>query len=95
MDKYRDRDLGDEDRMSLEDPLGIAREPVTKDDRIRASHDEDSIRRRRRRALGDDEPVETNGLGALNSDSDGASGIDMGYGGEGTDIAPPSSKRRG
>ena len=26
-----------EDRMALDDPLGIAREPVTKDDRIRAS----------------------------------------------------------
>jgi hypothetical protein len=30
----------------------------------------------------------TNGLGELNSDPDGVSGIDMGYGGEGTDIKP-------
>jgi hypothetical protein len=84
----RDRDFGDEDRMTLDDPLGIAQEPVSKDSSIRASYDEDSVRRRRRRALGDDEPEVTNGLGELDGDPDGVSGIDMGYGGEGTDIKP-------
>ena len=84
----RDRNDANEDRMSLDDPLGIAHEPVRPEGNIRASNDAESIRRRRRRALGDDEPEETNGLGALNGDPDVASGIDMGYGGEGTDIKP-------
>jgi len=30
----------------------------------------------------------TDGLGDLNNDPDGSAGIDMGYGGEGTDIQP-------
>ena len=82
----RDRNSG-EDRMDLDDPLGIAREPVTKDDRIRASGDEDSVRRRRRRALGEDAPEESRmGLGDLDDDPLGATGIDMGGAGKGTDI---------
>jgi hypothetical protein len=81
-----DRNSG-EDRMDLDDPLGIAREPVTKDDRIRASSDEDSVRRRRRRALGEDTPEESRmGLGDLDDDPLGATGIDMGGAGKGTDI---------
>jgi hypothetical protein len=77
----------DDDRMDLESPLGLAGEPVPKDDRIRASTDEESVRRRRSRMLGDsgDDRL-TDGLGDLNTDPDGAAGIDMGYGGEGTDI---------
>ena len=77
----------DDDRMDLESPLGISGQPVTRDDRIHASNDEESVRRRRARALeteGDDRL--TDGLGDLNTDPDGAAGIDMGYGGEGTDI---------
>ena len=83
----RDRTSGDDDRMDLDDPLGIAREPVTKDDRIRASSDEDSVRRRRRRALGEDAAEESRlGLGDLDDDPLGATGIDMGGAGKGTDI---------
>ena len=80
----------DDDRIDLENPLGISGEPVTKDDRIRASDDEESVRKRRARAgIGyhtDDR--HTDGLGDLNTDLDGAAGIDMGYGGEGTDVKP-------
>ena len=81
----RDRTPGD-DRIDLEDPLGIAREPVPKDDRIRASSDEDSSRRRRRRALGEDVEEGATGLGDLDDDPLGATGIDMGSAGKGTDI---------
>ena len=87
MDKPdRDRDLGDEDRMTLDDPLGIAREPVTKDDRIRASSDEASVRRRRKRAgIGTELEKRSTGLGDLDMDPKGATSIDMGYGGQGND----------
>ena len=83
----RDRDLGpDDDRMTLDDPLGIAHEPVSPDGSIRASMDEDSVRRRRKRALGEDVEVRT-GLGELDGDP-GVTGIYMGSGGHGTDITP-------
>jgi hypothetical protein len=77
----------DDDRMDLDSPLGISGTDVPKDDRIRASNDEESVRRRRARALGDtgDDRL-TDGMGDINTDLDGAAGIDMGYGGEGTDI---------
>jgi hypothetical protein len=83
------RDRTPDDRIDLEDPLGIAREPVTKDDRIRASSDADSVRRRRRRALGEDVEESQMGLGDLDDDPSGATGIDMGGGGKGTDIKRP------
>jgi len=87
-DNYRDRDPGDEDRMTLDDPLGIAREPVTHDDRIRASNDEESVRRRRKRAgIGPDLEPRSTGLGDLDMDPNGATSIDMGYGGEGNSIS--------
>jgi hypothetical protein len=83
----RDRDSG-EDRMDLDDPLGIAQQPVpvTSEDRIRASGDEDEVRRRRRRALGQDVEESRLGVGDLDDDPLGATGIDMGSGGKGTDI---------
>ena len=80
----------DDDRIDLESPLGISGEPVPKDDRIRASDEEESVRRRRARAgLGHEvEERRSTGLGDINTDPDGAAGIDMGYGGEGTDVKP-------
>ena len=86
----RDRGSDADDRIDLESPLGLAGEPVEKDDRIRASNDEESVRRRRQRAgLGHKvEERHSTGLGDLNVDPDGAAGIDMGYGGEGTDLKP-------
>jgi hypothetical protein len=82
-----DRDSG-EDRMDLDDPLGIAQErvPQTGEDRIRASSDEDEVRRRRRRARGEDVEESRLGVGDLDEDPLGATGIDMGGGGKGTDI---------
>jgi hypothetical protein len=80
----RDRDFdSDDDRMTLDDPLGIAHEPVTPDGTIRASNDEESVARRRRRALGEDFEVRTDE--GLDGDP-GVAGIDMGAGGSGTDI---------
>jgi hypothetical protein len=79
------RDFGSEDdRMELDDPLGIANAPVTPEGNIRASNDEESVRRRRKRALGEDVEVRT-GLDELDGDP-GVAGTDMGAGGSGTDI---------
>jgi hypothetical protein len=81
----RDRGFdSDDDRINLDDPLGIAQEPVTPEGTIRASNDEESVRRRRKRALGEDVEVRT-GLDELDGDP-GVAGIDMGAGGSGTDI---------
>jgi hypothetical protein len=76
----------DTDRNDLDDPLGIARTPVAPDPSIHAEDDEASRRRRRERALSSDNEEPATGLGDRNTDLDGAAGIDMGYGGEGTDI---------
>jgi hypothetical protein len=81
----RDRDKTDPDRLDLEDPLGIAREPVAKDERIRASMDKDSVRRRRRRALGS-KVEEHRTIPGESDDPEGATGADMGSGGDGHGI---------
>ena len=73
-------------KRDLEHPLDIADEPIERGGRIHATNDEESIRKRRKRALGDEGDELTDGLGDLNVDPDGAAGIDMGYGGEGTDV---------
>jgi hypothetical protein len=84
-----DRDRKDDD-TTLDSPLGIAGTPVTPDapDHLRAQDDEASIRRRRARAgIGPDlDPNHASGMGDVNTDADGAAGIDMGYGGEGTGV---------
>lgn len=80
----------DLDRNDLESPLGLADEPIVKtpEDHIENSGDPAS-RRRRARALGEDGiDRHSTGLGDVNVDPDGAAGIDMGYGGEGTDVKP-------
>jgi len=78
----------DNDRIDLESPLGLADQPInpSAQDHLESSSDP-SQRRRRARALGED-GIEnpTDGLGDINVDPDGAAGIDMGYGGEGTDV---------
>jgi hypothetical protein len=85
----RDRKTGD---VNLEDPLGIAQTPVpseARDHLPEPTDDEAAVRRRRARAGldgHDDRPRP--GMGDVNVDSDGAAGIDMGYGGEGTDVKP-------
>ena len=81
------RDTHDPDQLDLESPLGLADEPIatTDADHVEGSHDP-SMRRRRARALGED-GIERDHTGTdVNADPDGAAGIDMGYGGEGTDV---------
>ena len=91
--RERDRDDDREDRMELDDPLGIARTPVTHDECIRASSDEESVRRRRKRAgIGPEFEERSTGLGDLDLDPHGATGIDMGYGGEGTNVSDKGTK---
>jgi hypothetical protein len=83
-----DRDPKDDN--TLDSPLGIAGSPVTPDapDHLKAQDDEASIRRRRARAgLGPDaDDRTTNGKGDLQPDHKGATGIDMGGGGDDTGI---------
>jgi len=78
--------------IDLESPLGLADQPIvtTPADHVENSSDP-SLRRRRARALGED-GIERDHTGSdTNADPDGAAGIDMGYGGEGTDV---STRRR-
>jgi hypothetical protein len=81
----RNRNRDDRD---LESPLGLADEPIVKSagDHLE-SHADPTARRRRARALGED-GIERRAdpQAEDNIDPDGAAGIDMGYGGEGTDI---------
>jgi hypothetical protein len=83
-----DRDRKDDN--TLDSPLGIAGSPVTPDapEHLKAQDDEASIRRRRARAgLGPDaDDRTTDGLGDLQPDHKGATGIDMGAGGDDTGI---------
>jgi hypothetical protein len=75
---------------TLDSPLGIAGSPVTPDapEHLKAQDDEASIRRRRARAgLGPDaDDRTTDGLGDLQPDHKGATGIDMGAGGDDTGV---------
>jgi hypothetical protein len=84
----KNRDDRDPDRIDLESPLGLTDEPITTNpsDHLESSSDP-AKRRRRARALGED-GIErpASGMGDVNVDPDGAAGIDMGYGGEGTDV---------
>ena len=72
-----------EEQNDLENPLGIAGTPVTPDapEHLRASDDEEEVRRRRKRAMAaeNDEPDSTGtGMGDVNFDHKGATGIDLG-----------------
>lgn len=81
------RDERDEDRIDLQNPLGLADEPIvtTDADHVEGAADP-SQRRRRARALGEDGLEPGRSGSDVNVDPDGAAGIDMGYGGEGTDV---------
>jgi hypothetical protein len=75
------------DRPNLEDPLGIADEPIVQKPEDQLPHGDHASRKRRTRALGEDGiDRRSTGLGDLNTERDGATGIDMGYGGSGTDV---------
>lgn len=82
----------DKDRQDLETPLGIADEPIAKTSADQLPENPDpSSRRRRARALGEDGiDRHSSGIGDVDPDADGASGIDMGYGGDGTNVKPGS-----
>ena len=76
----------DQDTNDLESPLGLADEPIvrTAEDHLDSSSDPSS-RRRRARALGED-GIDRNSSGSSQDEHDGATSIDMGYGGDGTNI---------
>ena len=82
-----DHDRRDDD-LDLEDPLGIAHEPVEHDERIHSSNDPRSVRRRRERALGP-RSTERRTIVGESGAPEGATGIDMGGGGDGTGIKQP------
>ncbi len=79
----------EKDRLDLESPLGLADEPIVKTDadHLSSTTSDSSSRRRRARALGED-GIERTPTIDVDTDADGASSIDMGYGGDGTDIKP-------
>jgi hypothetical protein len=91
MDKrHPNIDESESDQIDLEDPLGIAGTPVPHDERIHASNDEESIRKRRARAgLGTELEERYTGL---EEHEGGATGIDMGYGGQGTNVSDKGTK---
>ena len=76
------------DRTDLESPLGLADEPIVTTPSDHLETDSGSNRRSRARALGEDGiERQSTGIGDLTADEhDGATGIDMGSGGDGTDI---------
>jgi hypothetical protein len=91
--------MADRDRKednTLDSPLGIAGSPVTPDapEHLKAQDDEASIRRRRARAgLGPDaDDRTTDGMGDLQPDHKGATGIDMGAAGDDTNISDRGTK---
>jgi hypothetical protein len=76
-----------DDDTDLADPLGIADEPIAQKPDDHLTPGTHASRKRRARALGEDGiDRRSTGLGDLNTEHDGATGIDMGYGGSGTDI---------
>lgn len=76
----------DKSRIDLESPLGLTDEPIVTTPSDHLEGGDPASRRRRARALGED-GIErpTSGLDVDESEG-GATGIDMGYGGEGTGI---------
>ena len=75
------------EKRSLDDPLGIADEPVPQDaDDFHATNDPDEVAQRRARARGQADGEVRTGPGDINEDGFGATSIDMGYGGEGNAI---------
>ena len=82
------------EQTDLENPLGISGTPVTPDapDHLRASNDEDEVRRRRQRGLSAENDEPRPGMGDVNLDHKGATGIDMGAGGHNTQVSDRGTK---
>jgi hypothetical protein len=78
----------DSDQTDLESPLGLADEPIVTTPSDHLEGGSPASRRSRTRALGEDGiDRQSSGLGDLLGDEhDGATSIDMGSGGDGTDI---------
>ena len=93
MDKRRKQERKEEP-IDLESPLGIAGTPVTPDapEHMRASNDEDEVRRRRNRGLSAENDVPRDPMADINRDHKGATGIDMGAGGHNTQISDKGTK---
>lgn len=87
-DEARDRrtdDVETDDTARSGDVLGLAGTPVPKmPGDPTAANDPESVARRRERALGDDEPTRKEDPDRQHS---GATGIDMGAGGQGTHVS--------
>lgn len=81
--------MSERDRKDdLENPLGVAHDQIPADAQDHLRPGDPATRRRRARALGEDGiDRHSTGMGDVNVDPDGAAGIDMGYGGEGTDVS--------
>ena len=80
-----------DERNDLADPLGIADQPVAQNPEDHLTRGDHASRKRRVRALGEDGiDRQSTGFGDLNTEHDGATGIDMGYGGSGTDLKSDS-----
>ena len=76
-----------DEHTDLESPLGLADEPIKQNPEDHLPPGDHASRKRRTRALGEDGiDRRSTGLGDLNTEHDGATGIDMGSGGSGTDI---------
>lgn len=92
----RDRkdDVRDNEERELDSPLGISGQPVPKDpaDRVRAGSDEAEVRRRRERGIGAENDDQGTGMGDVNRDHKGATGIDMGAGGHNTQVSDRGTK---
>lgn len=91
MDRYdearerRTDDVEDDDTMRSGDVLGLGGAAVPKmPGDPSAADDPESVARRRERALGDEEPTRTEDPDRQRS---GATGIDMGSGGQGTHLS--------
>jgi len=94
MDKRDRKEEREETQNDLESPLGIAGTPVTPDAPagLRASDDEAEARRRRDRGLSADNDTPRSGMGDVNRDHKGATGIDMGAGGHNTQVSDRGTK---
>jgi len=74
----------------LDDPLGIADEPVPQDaDDFHATNDPEEVKQRRARARGQSDGEVARKPGDVGDDHFGATSIDMGSGGEGNAIKNP------
>ena len=81
--KHRDDLEQDNDRLDLGNPIGLSDAPIVRNAEDHLDDPADPARRRRR-ALGEDATGATES--SSRDDHGGASSIDMGYGGEGTDV---------